>query len=387
MKVWQTFLLQKTEKSNYLTIKCQIVLHFILFLLQERPIYISVMENVYLFNPEHDLALAHGAHNYTAPPFARQLRHDLRLLPAWLAPAGSYVVVPDDVPLDEDRRWLQDHHLDIKPIPISHVAELGACCINPWGWDAALRYRLLQAGVSPDYLPTDDQLDWIRRLSHRRTTIAVHQALDESFSPCPVELTTQEDVTDFINWHSGCYLKMPWSGSGKGIYRVLDPQGDNHVPRWIEGALKRQGSLLCEVGLDKIQDFAIECECRDGKTQLTGYSVFDSDFHSQFGTGRVAPMEELHQFLLNRYPDLDKVVCDVIEVLDCIIAPHYDGPLGIDMMLYKKENGEIALNPCVEINLRITMGMVTAAMGERHGLRGCFAITAGNAGYSFSLSM
>ena len=51
------------------------------------------MKEIYLFNPEHDLALAHGAHNYTAPPFARQLRHDLRLLPAWVAPAGSMTII------------------------------------------------------------------------------------------------------------------------------------------------------------------------------------------------------------------------------------------------------------------------------------------------------
>ena len=179
----------------------------------------------------------------------------------------------------------------------------------------------------------------------------------------------------FAGSHPGCYLKMPWSGSGKGIYRVIDPMGDNHVPRWIDGALKRQGSLLCEVGLDRLQDFAIESECIDGKTMLTGYSVFDSDFHSQFGTGRVAPMEELHQFLLNQYPGLDPVVEKVLKALDVIVAPHYNGPLGIDMMLYRDGDGKIALNPCVEINLRMTMGMVTAAMGNQHALRGNFMIT------------
>ena len=178
---------------------------------------------------------------------------------------------------------------------------------------------------------------------------------------------------------------MPWSGSGKGIYRVIDSTGDNHVPRWIEGALKRQGSLLCEVGLDRVQDFAIECECRDGITRLTGYSVFDSDFHSQFGTGRVAPMEELHQQLLQQYPALDPVVNEVIKALDNIIAPHYNGPLGVDMMLYRDENGTIALNPCVEVNLRMTMGMVTAAMGSRHGLRGNFTILANESGYDVKL--
>ena len=345
-----------------------------------------MMVNVYLFNPEHDLALAHGAHNYTAPPFARQFRHDLRLLPAWVATAGSYIAVPDDAPIEEDRRWLQEHALDVKPVPISQIAGLGPCRIHPWGWDAALRYRLLQAGVSPEYLPTDAELDCIRRLSHRRTSIAVHQALGNAFSPCPVELTTVEEVNAFIKRHPGCYLKMPWSGSGKGIYRVIDPNADNHVPRWIEGALKRQGSLLCEVGLDRIQDFAIECMCRDGQTMLMGYSVFDSDFHSQFGAGRVAPMEELHEFLLGMYPDLDPMIGQVLMTIDDLVAPHYNGPLGIDMMIYRDENGRLALNPCVEVNLRMTMGMVTAAMGSRHGLRGNFTITANKSGYSLNLS-
>ena len=75
-----------------------------------------------------------------------------------------------------------------------------------------------------------------------------------------------------------------------------------------------------------------------------------------------------------------------MKALDSIIAPHYDGPLGIDMMFYKNENGEIALNPCVEVNLRMTMGMVTAAMGSRHGLHGNFSIVASKSGYSLMIS-
>ena len=354
--------------------------------LQKECYLCALMKDVYLFNPEHDLALAHGAHNYTAPPFARQLRHDLRLLPSWVAPVGSYIAVPNDAPLDEDFQWLIDHHLDVTPIPTSQIAGMGPCRIHPWGWDAALRYQLMQVGVSRDFLPTDEQLESIRRLSHRRTSIAIHLALGEDFSPCPVELNTQEDVVSFMNQNPGCYLKMPWSGSGKGIYRVIDPQDDHHVPRWIEGALRRQGSLLCELGLDKVQDFAIECNCRDGITSLMGYSVFESDFHSQFGTGLVAPMEELHQLLLKQYPDLDARVGEVLKAMDSIVAPRYNGPLGIDMMLFRNTKGIIDLNPCVEINLRMTMGMITSAMGSRHGLCGRFSLVFDNNRYSFSLS-
>ena len=347
-----------------------------------------MMADVYLFNPEHDLALAHGAHNYTAPPFARQLRHDLRLLPAWVAPEGAYVAVPDDISLDEDSRRLQYHALNVTPVHLSRIAELGPCLIHPWGWDAALCYQLQQAGVSPDYLPTDAELDWIRNLSHRRVTIALHQALKGTMDlpPCPMELTKVGDVMAFAAAFPGCYLKMPWSGSGKGIYRGIDPRTDNQVPRWIEGALRRQGSLLCEVGLDRVQDFAIECECRDGHTMLMGYSVFDSDFHSQFGTGRVAPMEELHEMLLGMYPNLDPVIGQVLMAMDKLIAPLYNGPLGIDMMFYRDNNGKIAINPCVELNLRMTMGMITAAMGSRHNLRGNFSITASKSGYSLKIT-
>ena len=51
------------------------------------------------------------------------------------------------------------------------------------------------------------------------------------------------------------------------------------------------------------------------------------------------------------------------------------------MMLYWDQNGSIAINPCVEINLRMTMGMVTAAMGDRHGLRGDFKIASDASGH------
>lgn len=332
------------------------------------------MKDVFIFNPEHDLALAHGSHSYTAPPFARQFRHDMRMLPAWLAPAGAYVAVPDDCDVSIEARWLAVMGLNVTPVTFNQISALGDCCIHPWGWDSALRYRLAQAGVEERYLPSMDEVEWVRRLSHRRVTIEILKALGYENSQLPLELCDCDDVAAFMVQHPGCYLKMPWSGSGKGIYHVLDPVGDHHVPHWIEGALRRQGSLMCEVGLDRVRDFAVECECRDGKTSITGYSVFTSDFHSQYGAGMVAPQEELHQLLVNQYPSLDQVITALLTALDEIVAPHYNGPLGVDMMLYHDQSGNLAINPCVEINLRMTMGMVTAALGERYGKRGNFII-------------
>ena len=39
-------------------------------------------KELYIFNPENDLALAFGEEGYTAPTTALQLKRDLQMLPA-----------------------------------------------------------------------------------------------------------------------------------------------------------------------------------------------------------------------------------------------------------------------------------------------------------------
>ena len=50
---------------------------------------------LHIFNPEHDIALASGLSNFTAPHAGRQLRHDLGFLPAVWAQEGDVVLVDD----------------------------------------------------------------------------------------------------------------------------------------------------------------------------------------------------------------------------------------------------------------------------------------------------
>ena len=53
------------------------------------------MAKLYVFNPEHDLALAANLANFTAPHAGRQLRHDLGYLPALWASNDDYILVDD----------------------------------------------------------------------------------------------------------------------------------------------------------------------------------------------------------------------------------------------------------------------------------------------------
>ena len=54
----------------------------------------NTMSRLYLFNPDHDLALANGSKTYEAPASARQFASDLACLPLWYADAGDKVAAP-----------------------------------------------------------------------------------------------------------------------------------------------------------------------------------------------------------------------------------------------------------------------------------------------------
>ena len=54
----------------------------------------------------------------------------------------------------------------------------------------------------------------------------------------------------------------------------------------------------------------------------------------------------------------------------------YVGYLGVDMMIYEDESGEFGVQPCVEINLRYNMGIVSIALQRylQEGVEGVFNI-------------
>ena len=323
--------------------------------------------DIYLFNPQNDLALATGGINYVPPPFAVQMATDLALLPAFIAPAGSLVITDSDV----DRRWLEHLNatldLDIQAVGRSELRHLTDYRVMPWGWCLDLRRRLLKWGASSDSVPSKDEIYHLRGLSHRRLTILIHMYLSglmgTVLSPVPVELAVTEEVMAFVAHHRECFIKTPWSSSGSGIYHTTAGVAPE-LEQWCRGALKRQGSLLCEVALDKIMDLGVEFYSEGGNITLRGLSVFTTDSHSQYSYGTVAPTEVLKQRITKLYPQFDDVTKALGSVLERLVAPHYNGWLGVDMLLYRKDDGTVGIDPCVEMNLRPTMGAVANVLGD-----------------------
>ena len=320
---------------------------------------------VYIFNPDNDMALAKGDANYIAPAFAARLTCDLEPLMAWCMPPGSLLVVHDVAVVEPWLAELRERYgVAVKAIGIGELPRSGN--LHPWGWSPTLRRLLLKRGVSAACLPTEDELVRWRGLSHRRTSIVFHEqvrrAMSERFAPAPVELRTAEEVTSFAVAHPGCYVKLPWSASGRGVWHVHDAHGRDFAA-WLRGGLSRYGSVLCEVGVDRVLDFAIAFECRACEARPVGLSLFSCDAHNQYSHAVVATDATLRRRIASRYPRFDLLEGALTRVVNEVMSPVYEGPLGVDLLLGNLD-GECVVNPCVEVNLRMTMGMITSRLGN-----------------------
>ena len=192
-----------------------------------------------LFFPSHDIALAHGVKHFNPPLAALRLQEDLASLSdVWNGPfLRGEVAFP-----------------------------------QPWGWDWDTRkYIHEKYKVKNTQLPTDEELERLRILSSRQTTIALveqlKKRLQNSTFPTPSYLSSMEEVEAFMASHKDYVLKTPWSSSGRGLMRSTVPA--ETLRKHAIATLQKMGGIMGEPWIeDKVQDFAMlffvgKCDHRD----------------------------------------------------------------------------------------------------------------------------
>ena len=326
---------------------------------------------LYIFNPDNDLAVAFGGENYTPPPAAQLIGRELSLLPLWYAEEGekSVILSHEKVP-DDFRQSLSPLGLEIATTTSSQLPDLPIEQINVWGWNRDLAKRLRVAGIDETLLPSPQQCDTLRQLSHRRFTTEagkfLHEQIDYPLPSLPIELRTPDEVRHFTEQTERKVLKAPWSGSGRGLYWNLYGY-DTSLSQWSNGVLQKQGVLMGEPVYDKIGDWAMEFHSDGSQVRFAGYSSFLTDSHGAYKENRLASDSRLEQELANAV-GLEIVIAvkqALTEFFTIHVAPHYTGYFGVDMMTYHTPDGTIRLHPFVEINLRMNMGLVARKITDR----------------------
>ena len=233
--------------------------------------------------------------------------------------------------------------------------------VLPWGWNLALRATLKRYGVSEMLLPTLEQITQIRQLSHRRTSARLLPFLQmvgtvgESF-----ECTTAEEVEALLQRYGQVVLKAPWSSSGRGL-RFLSTERTPFQMQagWFWNIISQQGSVMVEPLYNKVKDFGMEFTADDAGVHYLGLSLF----HTANGAyvGNILATEHAKQNMISHYIPDDLLNNIKQRIIDSIDLANYRGPFGVDMMLVNY-NSHLLLHPCVEINLRRTMGHVALAI-------------------------
>ena len=287
-----------------------------------------------VFNPENDMALASGLSGYTAPEAIERYSRSQWMLPRlW---AGE-----DDLVWD----WKQD-------LSDKNITE-----VVPWGWSKALVYRLSKAGVRREVMPSDAMLDGLRTLSSRVFTSKLQRELGLDVAVCK----TWEEVEIFERRVGPAVMKAPWSSSGKGLMMVSSPTARG----WMQNTVAREGAVVCERWMDRVQDFALEFTVEEsGAVRYEGLSVFRTSPSGRYVAHdfvtpedqRAALMqwvseEEVHRWCVWWQKRLEA---------DDIRAFSYVGPMGVDMLV----GADGKINPCVELNWRMTMGHVALLRGK-----------------------
>lgn len=347
---------------------------------------------IHIFNPEHDIALAADSVFWTAPHAGRQLRADLGWIPALWAADGDIIVV-DDVTASESAikknkyanknvhcTTMQNITSAInKYSPSKHTSISADTKSNPdieflpWGWDKSIVNQLRRSGVSSTLIPSDAAVAAQREISDRATSSQLlsflRTRLRQTRGEAYIAKSIEEIEEKLAEWGK-IVIKSPWSSSGRGV-RYMSDKSQNTI-KWAEKVIRTMGHIMIEPYMNKIKDFGMEFTAMpDGSIRYDGLSVFNTSNGAY--TGNMLMTEDEKESLITQYISKE-LLSDTQKLISVWMKQRinacYTGPFGIDMMIIGEESGEDSLpeyylDPCVEINLRRTMGHVALSISPK----------------------
>lgn len=300
------------------------------------------MSRLFVFNPEHDYALADSHKQYYPPAGIINLRRRFQFINVFETSENDFILTDDSKIVSA---------LSSTKIPLNDALVM-VNSVQPWGWDAAVKNQMIKMGFSPEIMPSEEYIRKLRDLSHRRISITFNDHLNSPY--IPREFFSLEEAQAFLNENPDCCFKAPWSSSGRGVMFCKDLSRQTVLER-LHGIINKQGSVMAETTAKKSLDFATLWIARNGNIYFRGFSVTLTDKRGRYLANLYGSNQELLEYIMRFSEGLDqRLIESQKRYLQENIAPYYSGRLGIDMIADVYGN----IRPCIELNLRNTMGHV-----------------------------
>ena len=140
--------------------------------------------------------------------------------------------------------------------------------------------------------------------------------------------------------------------------------------KWFKNTIRQQECVIAEPIYNRVLDFAMEFRIISSvDIEFIGYSYFKTDNNGVYQGNSLVDDLSFSASLNNQFyrDNFIQEVCDELKVILLqTYGSTYVGPLGVDMMVCQENEREpYLLHPCVEVNLRMNMGILAHAFYTR----------------------
>ena len=347
--------------------------------------------DIFFFNPTCEMAIANGTVSYMPNRTLTQFEKELGSLPQFFARPNDIVLVhqlPDTHFLNnlEQTGLKTPQFCEIKnalkePAFISQPKGL----LRPWGWSPRAHHLLspLKNSCNSQFksLPNANWHTEHKQLYSRSTALDILKKIVERdnnknylpMSLMPTICHTISQVEDKMKQWGQIVVKAPWSSSGRGLQVLRHQSLHPSVIQWIGGILKGQGYVMVEPWLDKVMDYSLHFYITPGcDLKQLGPAYFFTNSNGQYQGNYLGGAPD-H---MPKLP-LDILTRDVAKAIKQSPLMHnYSGYFGVDGIMFRNSQNQLLIHPCLEINLRYTMGTLSLFLEKKiHPLaKGTFEI-------------
>lgn len=327
---------------------------------------------LWVFNPGHEEALQHrDKASYTPSRLVRRMMHELPLLLRPLCQAEDYIYAPSldglsALVLDSEGRVVEDY---------SRLPELALSLwaldphtlrrIERWANTQGIRLKL--PNISEAYYQLSDRSsasDFLLYLTNHCPSLLPSVDLIPQWLPKGDKVRQSYTESLSASGYTRLALKHPYSSSGRGVELLRLPLNEADSTR-----LERYERISLEPGLDKLQDYALLFYMDEEAVSAIGYSKFltASNRETTYAGNILDPQQGIAtelSLLLGSSEALENLQEQLKTYLWQRIGRQYNGYIGVDIMSYRDNSGMVRLHPCIEINLRCTMGILALYLSQ-----------------------
>jgi hypothetical protein len=327
---------------------------------------------VFFYNPTCEIAISNGTVSYMPNKTLSGFEKDLDVLPMYFS-QGEDVMLVQQMPDERFKNLLTQAGISLPKFQLLNELLLQdkkglKLDLHPWGWSPRIHHILkpLKEHCCDRFLKQSNA--WWKAehkdiYSRKKALEVLDVFLDShnyrylSKSKKARICTSVEEIEQLILEWQQIVIKAPWSSSGRGLQVLRQSHLNDSITQWINGTLQQQKYLMVEALLDKQFDFSLQYRIlSSGKIEFLGPGFFETNSNGQYVGNILGGMPDLLKEHLNN--ELIEELADGVAnaMIKAELNRQYCGYLGVDCMIYKDEEGQIKVHPCVEINLRYNMG-------------------------------